>query len=96
MNFEAGSYEPFPLSSDRSETPLPTFDPSHPFTGIELLVSGLSLDSFLAASEHLKERLDKLRHDGLALPPLQITSPANIQPLDFVYVSLAGPLQETP
>jgi len=96
MSFEAGPYVPLPLSKDRSETPPPEFNPSQPFTGIELIVSGLPTNSFSAATDHLNGIIDNLRLAGARIPPLHFSSPANVQPLDFVYVSLSGPLRETP
>ena len=96
FGFEVGPYTPLPLSDDRSETPPPEANLSQPFIGIELIVSGLPTNSFSAATDHLHAVIDNLRHQGARSPPLQISSPANIQPLDFVYVSLSGPLRETP
>jgi len=95
MDFVAGPYEPLPLSDDRSETPPPEFDPQ-PFTGVELIVSGLPLGSLTATADHLNAVVEDLRRKGAEIPPLQISSPATIQPLDFVYVSLSGPLRESP
>ena len=95
MDFVAGPYEPLPLSDDRSETPPPEFDPQ-PFTGIELIVSGLPLGSLTTAADHLNAVVEDLRRKGAEIPLLQISSPATIQPLDFVYVSLSGPLRESP
>jgi len=96
MSFEPGPYVPLPLSDDRSETPPPEFNPSQPFTGLELTISGLPIDSFLAATDHLNRIVEKLRLEGTRILILHISSPANVQPLDFVYVSLTGPLKETP
>jgi len=95
MDFVAGPYKPLPLSVDRSETPPPEFD-LQPFTGVELIVSGLPLSSLTAAAEHLNAVVEDLRRKGAEIPLLQILSPATVQPLDFVYVSLSGPLRESP
>ena len=95
MSFEPGPYVPLPLSDDRSETPPPEFNSSQPFTGLELIISGLPTDSFSAATDHLNGVVEKLRLEGAKIPVLHISSPANVQPLDFVYVSLTGPLKET-
>lgn len=96
MSFEAGPYVPLPLSEDRSETPPPKFNHSQPFTSIELIVSGLLTNSFSAATDHLIGIVDNLRLAGARIPPLHISSPVNVQPLNFIYVSLSGPLRETP
>jgi hypothetical protein len=95
MDFVAGPFEPLPLSDDRSETPPPEFDPQ-PFTGVELIVSGLPLGSITAAADHLNAVVEDQRRKGTEIPLLQISSPATVQPLDFVYVSLLGPLRESP
>jgi len=96
MNFNPGPYVPLPLSDDRSETPPPDANPQQPFTGLELIVSGLPSDTFISATEHLKATIENLRRQGAEIPELHISSPANVQPLDFVYVSLTGDLRETP
>jgi hypothetical protein len=89
-------YEPFPLSEDRSETPLSTFDSANPYTGLELIVSGLPPSTPDEAIQHFNDILERLRGEGADFPALKITPPANVQPQDFVYVSLTGPLRETP
>jgi len=96
MNFNLGPYIPLPLSDDRSETPLPDANPQQPFTGLELIVSGLPSDTFVSATKHLKATTENLRRQGAEIPKLHISSPANVQPLDFVYISLTGELRETP
>ncbi|KAF8151316.1 hypothetical protein B0H34DRAFT_801081 [Crassisporium funariophilum] len=91
-----GPYTPFPVSGERSETPPPDFDPTHPFTGLELTVSGLPYTSLTSAVEHLNQIIQKIISEGTERPDLQIVSPATRKPLDFVYVSLVGVLKETP
>jgi hypothetical protein len=49
---------------DRYETPPAELNTSQPFTGVELIVSGLPLHSFSATSEHLKAILLKLQQEG--------------------------------
>jgi hypothetical protein len=95
-NYTPGPYTPFPVSGERSETPPPDFDPSHPFTGVELIVSGLPFTSITSAAEHLHQVIRDIVADGRSMPGLQIVSPSTRQPLDFVYVSLSGSLKETP
>ena len=96
MNYSPGPYMPFPVSGERSETPPPDFDPSHPFTGVELIVSGLPFTSISSASEHLSQVIQDLVNNDTPMPELQIVSPSTRQPLDFVYVSLSGALKENP
>src|SRR6266702_8218153 len=96
MSYLPGPYTPFPISGERSETPPPGFDPTHPFTGVELIVSGLPFTSTTSAAEHLNQIIRKIESDGTPLPELQIVSPSTRQPLDFVYVSLSGALKENP
>ena len=96
MDFSPGPYTPFPVSGERSETPPPDFDPSHPFTGVELIVSGLPFTSISSASEHLSQVVQDIVNNGTPMPELQIVSPSTRQPLDFVYVSLSGTLKENP
>ena len=74
----------------------PGFDPTHPFTGVELIISGLPFTSVTSAAEHLSQVIHKIVSDGTPLPELQIVSPSTRQPLDFVYVSLSGSLKENP
>ena len=88
---EIPPFEPFPLSEDRSETPLTTFDSANPFTGLELIVSGLPHNA-----PDLNDLLERLRQEGATFLPLKVTPPANVQSQDFVYVSLTGALKETP
>jgi len=90
-----GPYIPLPLSDDRSEPPPPDANPQQPFTGLKLIVSGLPSDTFVSATEHLKATIENLCRQGAEIPELHISSPANVQPLDFVYVSLTGKLWET-
>lgn len=89
-------YTPFPISGERSETLPPNFDPMHPFTGIELIVSGVLFTSITSASEHLNQVIHQITSNSTQLPDLQIVSPSTRQLLDFVYVSLSGALKETP
>ena len=96
MDFFPGPYTPFPVSGERSETPPPDFDPSHPFTGVELIVSGLPFTSISSASKHLSQVVQDIVNNGTPMPELQIVSPSTRQPLDFVYVSLSGTLKENP
>ena len=96
MNYTPGPYTPFPVSGERSETPPPDFDPSHPFTGVELIISGLPFTSITSAAEQLNQVVRDIVASGTPLPDLQIVSPSNRQPLDFVYVSLSGALKENP
>ncbi|KAF5310194.1 hypothetical protein D9619_010593 [Psilocybe cf. subviscida] len=102
MSFSAGDFTPFPVSTERSESPPPELDEEYPFIGVELTVSGLPRTSFCSATEHLQLILSHLcdeQHE--ILPELQIHSPQqatalNTDPLDYVYVSLAGPLRTVP
>jgi hypothetical protein len=96
LNYMPGPYTPFPISGERSETPPPNFDPTHPFTGVELTVSGLPFTSITSAAEHLNQTVQDIVAGGTPLPDLQVVSPSTRQPLDFVYVSLSGPLKENP
>ena len=96
MNYTPGPYTPFPVSGERSETPPPDFNPSHPFTGVELTVSGLPFTTITSAADHLNQTLQDIVSDGTPMPDLQVVSPSARQPLDFVYVSLSGPLKENP
>jgi hypothetical protein len=96
MNFVPGPYVPFPVSGERSETPPPDFDPTHPFTGVELTISGLPYSSISSAADHLNQIVRDIASSGTPLPDLQIVSPSTRQPLDFVYVSLSGDLKENP
>jgi hypothetical protein len=96
MNYTPGPFTPFPVSGERSETPPPDYDPSHPFTGVELIVSGLPFTSITSAAEHLNQIIRDIKAKGTSLPDLQIVSPSSRQPLDFVYVSLSGALRENP
>ena len=89
MKISPGPYMPFPVLGERSETPPPDFDPSHPFMGIELIVSGLPFTSISSASEHLSQIVQDLVNNDTPMPELQIVSPSTRQPLDFVYVSLS-------
>jgi hypothetical protein len=90
-------FESYPLSTNRSETLLTAADSATPYTGLELIVSGLPHDTPNAAADHLKDVVETFQQpDGASFPPLRITPPANVQPQDFVYVSLAGTLRETP
>jgi hypothetical protein len=86
----------FPLSEDRSETPLATFDSANPYTGLELIVSGLPHSTPDDTTHHLNDILGRLREEGVEFPALKVTPPSNVQPQDFVYVSLTGTLRETP
>ncbi|PPR01350.1 hypothetical protein CVT26_015408 [Gymnopilus dilepis] len=96
MKFQAGEYVPYPVSRTRPDTPPPELDLTHPFTGLELIISGFPRDSINASPNHLAVILDELRDQGKAIPKLDIVSPATNEPLDFVWVSLASPLKETP
>ncbi|KJA14060.1 hypothetical protein HYPSUDRAFT_209040 [Hypholoma sublateritium FD-334 SS-4] len=96
MNYSPGPYKLFPVSGERSETPPPDLDPTHPFTGVELTVSGLPYTSLTSASDHLNQIIRGIISKGTSLPDLQIVAPSTRQPLDFVYVSLVGHLKETP
>ena len=96
MNYTPGPYTPFPVSGERSETPPPDFNPSHPFTGVELTVLGLPFTTITSAADHLNQTLQDIVSDGTPMPDLQVVSPSARQPLDFVYVSLSGPLKENP
>ena len=96
MNYTPGPYKPFPVLGERSETPPPNFDPSHPFTGVELIISGLPYTSIFLAAEHLNQIIHDIVTAGTPMPNLQIVSPLTRQPLDFVYVSLSGILKENP
>ena len=60
------------LSDNRSETPPPKFDPSQPFTGVELIISGLPLGSLTAAMDHLNAVVEDLHRKGAEIPLLQI------------------------
>lgn len=89
--------------TERCETPPPELDTSHAFTGIELItLSGLPQRSFSSATKHLQDRINRLKSEGHEnLPDLQIVSPSrstelDTDPLDYVYVSLAGSLRATP
>jgi len=95
MNFNLGPYVPLLLLDDRSETPLPDANPQQPFIGLELIISGLPSDTFVSATEHLKATIENLHCQGAEIPELHISSPANVQLLNFVYVSLTGELRET-
>ncbi|KAF8955265.1 hypothetical protein BDZ97DRAFT_1858763 [Flammula alnicola] len=97
MAFEPGPYVPYPVSEDRSGSPPLGFDPTrpfNPFTGVELIVSGLRRTSLTSAAENLTEIIENLRGDGTIIPNLQIVSPSNVHQLDFVFVSLTGELRE--
>jgi hypothetical protein len=96
MNFTPGPFKPIPVSGERSETPPPDFDPSHPFTGVELIASGLPFTSLTSADDHLSQVIQDITNNGPPTPDLQIVSPSARQPLDFVYVSLSGTLKENP
>ena len=96
LHYMPGPFVPFPVSGERSETPPPDFDPTHPFTGVELTVSGLPFTSISSAADHLNQTIQDFVADGTPMPELQIVSPSTRQPLDFVYVSLSGPLKENP
>ena len=61
-----------------------------------LIILGLPLGSLTAATEHLNAVVEELSRKGIEILPLQVSSPATVQPLDFVYVSLSGPLWESP
>jgi len=84
MNYSPGPYVP------------PDFDPTHPFTGVELIISGLPYSSISSAADHLNQIIRDIVSRGTLLPDLQIVSPSTRQPLDFVYVSLSGDLKENP
>ena len=96
LHYTPGPFVPFPVSGERSETPPPDFDPTHPFTGVELTVSGLPFTSISSAADHLNQTIQELVANGTPMPELQVVSPSTRQPLDFVYVSLSGPLKENP
>lgn len=96
MSFQPGDFVPYPVCAPRPETPPPELDINHPFTGIELIVSGLSRASLTAPIKHLNKIIDDLVAGGHRMPELDIVSPVTTEPLDYVYISLAGPLKETP
>ena len=96
LQYMPGPFVPFPVSGERSETPPPDFDPTHPFTGVELTVLGLPFTSITSAADHLNQTIQEFVANGTPMPDLQVVSPSTRQPLDFVYVSLSGPLKENP
>ena len=49
-----------------------------------------------SAADHLNQILQDIVADGTPMPDLQVVSPSTRQPLEFVYVSLSGPLKENP
>jgi len=81
MDSSAGPYEPFPVSGDSSQIPPPALDPSHPFTGVEIIVSGLPLDSLSEAPAHLTSLIDKLRSKGNVIPPYRLPPQRTFSPL---------------
>lgn len=97
MNFNISVFEPFPVfHPSRPETPPLDFDTVHPFTGIELVVSGLPRDSLSAAQNHLQRILQDLGRRYTNFPAIYVVSPATTDPLGYVWVSLADPLKEVP
>jgi len=85
MNFNIGEFEPFPVSHpSRPETPPLDFDILHPFTGVELTVSGLPRDSLVAAQNHLQHILQDLGRQYTNFPSVDIVSPATTDPLKEV------------
>ena len=96
MNFSPGPYTPFPVSGERSETPPPNFDPSHPFTGVELIVSGLPFTSISSASEHLSQVVQDLVNSDTPMPELQIVSPLHQAAFRLrLCVAIRGPKGES-
>ncbi|KAF5386027.1 hypothetical protein D9615_002407 [Tricholomella constricta] len=101
MPYTVGPFKPPPVSQEQpSDTFLPDYDPAfHPFTGLELTVSGLDRSGPRSANEHLKRIISKLEDDGLLLPKLDITpgaSRTSNEASDYVTVSLADPYRATP
>ncbi|KIM42929.1 hypothetical protein M413DRAFT_26890 [Hebeloma cylindrosporum] len=97
MNFSPEEFQPFPVTHPtRPETPPLDFDISHPFIGVELIISGLPRDSLVAAQNHLQNILRQLKIEYPDFPLLDIVSPSNVEPLDYVWASLADPFKEPP
>ncbi|KAJ3512820.1 hypothetical protein NLJ89_g3299 [Agrocybe chaxingu] len=98
MSIEHTPFKPFPIqvSDSRADSPPPNLESSLPFTGVELFVCGLRRDTTNSASEHLNQLLQNLRSKGTTVPPINVVSPPGPKPLDFVFISLAGDLCETP
>jgi hypothetical protein len=99
MDFNAGPYQPPPVSDDRSDSPPPglSFDANIiPLTGLELIVRGLDRSSSTSAHAQLTRIIDQLRQDGQLLPSLHIVSPSSRENLDYVFISLTGNLRENP
>ncbi|KAF8164192.1 hypothetical protein BJ912DRAFT_1068476 [Pholiota molesta] len=99
MEFDAGPYQPPPVSDDRSDSPPPglSYDANLiPLTGLELIVCGLDHTTSTSAHAHLTRIIDQLRQDGQLLPHLHIVSPSSGENLDYVFISLTGHLRENP
>ncbi|KAF8160155.1 hypothetical protein BJ912DRAFT_936175 [Pholiota molesta] len=99
MEFDAGPYQPPPVSDDHSDSPPPglSFDANFiPLIGLELIVRGLDHSTSTSAHTHLTRIIDQLCQEGQLLPHLHIVSPSSCENLDYAFISLTGHLRENP